>query len=176
MKKGFTMIELIFVIVILGILAAVAIPKLNATRDDAEVAKFATNISTILGDFQSYYTSKGELNTDLKVMTNVPLVGSGNAMQVKGKDCLNVAVDKTNSSVTFTKVTGSNYAGACKTVLEMSNIAAMLSASNSCGKTGETLTAEQKAAGCQTAGTAVTSNIKDNSRVTISYAASGVTW
>ncbi|MDD7090198.1 prepilin-type N-terminal cleavage/methylation domain-containing protein [Campylobacter sp.] len=33
MKKGFTMIELIFVIVILGILASVAIPRLAATRE-----------------------------------------------------------------------------------------------------------------------------------------------
>ncbi len=34
MKNGFTMIELIFVIVILGILASVAIPKLASVHDE----------------------------------------------------------------------------------------------------------------------------------------------
>ncbi|UCM99204.1 type II secretion system GspH family protein [Sulfurimonas sp. SWIR-19] len=71
-KTGFTMIELIFVIVILGILAAVAIPKLTATRDDAKVSKMSTNLNTVISDLGSRYTSKGTLDT-WKNSTNVPL-------------------------------------------------------------------------------------------------------
>ena len=63
MKKGFTMIELIFVIVILGVLASVAIPRLAATRDDAEVAKAATNLTTAVSDITAYYTAKGSFPT-----------------------------------------------------------------------------------------------------------------
>ncbi len=55
MKKGFTMIELIFVIVILGILAAVAIPRLAATRDDAKLAAVKTDIGTFMNAVPAWY-------------------------------------------------------------------------------------------------------------------------
>ncbi|ERJ32226.1 Type II secretion envelope pseudopilin protein [Campylobacter concisus UNSW2] len=96
MKKGFTMIELVFVIVILGILAAVAIPRLAATRDDAEVAKAATNLSTLLGDVGAYYTSQGKFGT-LAEMTNVPLT-SANELLAAGKKCLKVTLTSYNAT------------------------------------------------------------------------------
>lgn len=46
-KYAFTMIEMIFVIVVLGILAAVAVPKMAATRTDAEITKGRADISSI---------------------------------------------------------------------------------------------------------------------------------
>jgi len=46
-KKAFTMLELIFVIVILGILSSIAVTKLSVTRDDAVIAKGRTQVHSI---------------------------------------------------------------------------------------------------------------------------------
>lgn len=47
MKKAFTMIELVFVIVVIGILATIAVPKFAATRDDAEISKARATVAAV---------------------------------------------------------------------------------------------------------------------------------
>ena len=82
------MIELIFVIVILGILASVAIPRLAATRTDAEIAATVANLRTLLNDVASYYAVKGEFGTTVKwnEITNVPLEHANRPAAASGKD------------------------------------------------------------------------------------------
>ena len=83
-RSGFTMIELIFVIVILGILAAVAIPKLAATRDDAKIASVATEAAQVISDSGAYYTAQGSFS-NVGAMTNVTLYTNQNLAD-KGTD------------------------------------------------------------------------------------------
>ena len=103
MKKGFTMIELIFVIVILGILASVAIPRLAGTREDAEISTAVANLRTLLSDAASYYAVKGNFRNHAGTdsakwedFTNVPLhVAATNA----ATNPLGAAIDNTTAAV-----------------------------------------------------------------------------
>lgn len=70
MRQAFTMVELIFVIVILGILAAVAIPRLNATRDDAKVSAMAQKITIGATEIAAYAAANGNVLSDFSQMSN----------------------------------------------------------------------------------------------------------
>lgn len=46
-KKGFTLVELVVVIAILGILAGIAVPKLSKSRENAAIAAHNANVRTL---------------------------------------------------------------------------------------------------------------------------------
>lgn len=51
-RGGFSLIELVFVIAVVGILAAIAIPKLAATRTDALYAAVNSDIQAVISSMQ----------------------------------------------------------------------------------------------------------------------------
>lgn len=63
MKKAFSMIEMIFAIAVIGILAGIAIPKMMANKDTAHIVQLKEQVEAIRKGIEAYagntYVEKG---------------------------------------------------------------------------------------------------------------------
>lgn len=75
-SAGFTLVELIVVIAVLGILAGIAVPRLTGVQDKAKKEALNANAKTIQNAMEMYYASEGEYpskKTDFASMSDMSI-------------------------------------------------------------------------------------------------------
>ncbi len=59
-EKGFTLVELLVVVLILGALAAIAIPRISQSAETAKINACKTNVDLINSQIELYFAQEGE--------------------------------------------------------------------------------------------------------------------
>jgi len=111
-KKAFSLIELIFIIAVLAIIASVAVPKLMDSKSSALVTSIKQDITTITNSIQSYHM----LNNSIDKISDVVILDTNRwemedkkvFYKVNAKPCitievnggkLNVIIDNSSSDI-----------------------------------------------------------------------------
>jgi type IV pilus assembly protein PilA len=113
-RKGFTIIELLIVVVILGLLASIAIPKLAATKDKTKMASVKNDLRNTMTAQEAYfadYSTFGNLS-QLQAASNYNL-STGNTGTVTGvSNGYTATISNPSISMGLTQCTVQSGAGA----------------------------------------------------------------
>ena len=71
-RKGFTLVELLVVVLILGALAAIAVPRISQSAQTAKINACKTNVDLINSQIELYFANTGQWPEDLDA-----IVGNG---------------------------------------------------------------------------------------------------
>ena len=66
-RKGFSLIELLIVVVIIGILAAIAIPKFANTKEKAYIAQMKSDLKNLASAQESYFSDRNTYATAAQI-------------------------------------------------------------------------------------------------------------
>ena len=77
-KAGFTLVEIMIVVGIIGLLAVIAIPNLGKSRETARMAACIANLNQIDGAKQLWASEKGKTGPDTPTAADItPYLGRG---------------------------------------------------------------------------------------------------
>lgn len=71
-KKAFTLVELLVVVMILGALAAIAVPRMISGATNAKIRACETNVDLINSQIELYFANENVWPTSLATVTDDP--------------------------------------------------------------------------------------------------------
>ncbi|RXK08200.1 type II secretion system protein [Halarcobacter bivalviorum] len=119
MKKAFSLLELIFAIVVIGIIASFAIPKYIDTRDSALASTIKRDLITVITSVQSYYL----INNKIEKISDAVSLNESNwkiddkklVFNDKKEECLSLELKESSIIITINPSKGR----VCKILDEM---------------------------------------------------------
>jgi prepilin-type N-terminal cleavage/methylation domain-containing protein len=113
-RRGFTIIELLVVVVIVGLLATIAVPKFASTKDKSKMASVRSDLRNVLTAQEAYFADNNAFGTLNQIQaTGSFLLSPGNTGSVNvasGNSGYTAVIQNTTIQTGFTQCTV-QYAG-----------------------------------------------------------------